>query len=575
VKAFDFKIDPLTGEEYLEVYLRGRVLMHHPLLSKLSMFSQDERLSLELEGLLPAHISTMEEWQERLMEMYRRKPDDLERYIFLKALLDRSEVLFYALLHEHLVDMVPIVYTPTVGQACLQMSHIQRRYRGVYVTPQNIDHIDQICQSVTAPEINLVVVTDGERILGLGDLGADGMGIPVGKINLYVAAGGIHPACCLPVCLDVGTNNERLLADPLYLGLKQPRLTGDDYYQFVERFVVGVRRNYPRVLLQWEDFAKHHAFTLLDTYRERVLSFNDDIQGTGATALAALSTAMRILGTRFADHRFVLVGMGQAGVGISSFIRMALLGEGLSREEARARLFATDIQGLLLEGQAELSDEQRPFAQPRGAVAGWSVQSSDRIDFHEVVREAKATVLIGVSAQGGLFDADVLSQMARNTERPIVFALSNPTAKAECVPVDVQRAAGGRALVATGSPFPPVDWDGRALAVSQCNNMFVFPGAGLGALIAESPRVTDDMLLAASKALADMVTDDQRASGMLLPELADVQEASVRVATAVAMAARDAGIGRQVGDEDYERMVRAAQWVPHFAPYRPGPVAQR
>lgn len=570
MKAFDFKIDPLTNEEYLEVYLRGRLLLNHPLLNKLSMFSQEERLSLSLEGLLPSHISSMDEWLERLLEMYQRKHDDLERYIFLKALLDRSEVLFYALLHRHLVDMVPIVYTPTVGQACLQMSHIARRYRGIYVTPENIDHIDQICQSVSVPDIALVVATDGERILGLGDLGADGMGIPVGKVNLYVAAGGLHPACCLPVCLDVGTNNERLLADPLYLGLRRPRLQDDEYWQFVERFVVGVRRNYPRALLQWEDFAKHRAFRLLETYKSRILSFNDDIQGTGATALAALTSAMRTLGTRFADHRFVVAGMGQAGVGISSFIRMALMAEGLDEDEARARHFTTDVGGLLLEDQPSLTAEQRRFAQPRRAIAGWDVRSSENVALAEVVREAKATVLIGVTAQSGLFDADLLGQMAKNTPRPVVFALSNPTSKAECTPRDVQEAAGGRALVATGSPFPPVDWDGRQIAVSQCNNMFVFPGVGLGSLIAEAPQVTDEMLLAASRALSALVTEDQRSQGMMLPDLRDVREASVAVAKAVAVEAREAGIGRQLPDDELERLIRKAQWVPRFSPYRAG-----
>ena len=487
MKTFSFKIDPLTGEEYYEVYVRGQQLLNEPLLNKASAFTHEERHELDLIGLLRPGISNIETQMERSLEAYQRKPDDLERYIYLQSLLDRNETLFYKLLGENLTEMVPIVYTPTVGTACQQLSHITRRYRGIYISPENINNIDQIFQSVSLPQVSLIVVTDGERILGLGDLGSDGMGIPVGKVNLYVAAGGLHPACCLPICLDVGTNNERLLRDPLYLGHCRPRMTGKPYDEFVEKFVLGVRRNFPDALIQWEDFSKQKAFMLLERYRDRVLSFDDDIQGTGATALAALMTAMRIKKSSFKEQRFVIVGMGQAGTGIASNIRTTLREEGLSDDENRRRMFAIDQPGLLFQDTPGLEDQQRPFAQTRAGVADWKLDSPDKIGLLDVVRNAKATVLIGVTAKPGLFSKEVLDQMAQNDERPVILPLSNPTAKSECTPEDVVKATEGRGLVATGSPFAPVEFNARRIVASQCNNTFVFPGVGLGALVSKAP----------------------------------------------------------------------------------------
>jgi malate dehydrogenase (oxaloacetate-decarboxylating) len=455
------------------------------------------------------------------------------------------------------------------------MSHIVRRFRGLYIDPDNIADIDQIFQNIALPHVYLIVVTDGERILGLGDLGSDGMGIPVGKVSLYVAAGGLHPSVCLPICLDVGTNNERLLKDPLYLGYRKPRLTGSAYEEMVERFVLGVRRNFPDALLQWEDFAKHTAFKNLERYRERILSFNDDIQGTGATALGALITAMRIKGSRFSDQRFLIVGMGQAGVGNAMNIRTALREEGLSEEEIRARIFVVDVQGLLMEDDPKLEDPQRPFAQPRTAIEGWTMESSDRVGLEDVVRNAHPTVLIGVTAKRGLFSDSILRQVAKNTDRPVILALSNPTAKTECTPEEVAKATGGKGLLATGSPFKPLNWDGRQIMTSQCNNLYMFPGVGLGALVGHAAKVTDAMFLTASKALSDMVTPEQREAGLLLPPMADIRAVSRRVAVAVAREARDSGLGRLVDDDQLEHLVAKAQWTPHFASYRPGPVDGR
>ena len=553
MKTFSIKTDPLTNEEYLEVYLRGRQVLTDPFLNKGTAFSEEERLSLGLNGLVRSCVSDIETQRLRNYEMYSRKQDDLEKYIFLQSLLNRNEILFYDLLCHHLAEMLPIVYTPTVGKACTLFSHITREYRGIYVSPDNVGNIDQILRDVSVPEVRLIVVTDGERILGLGDLGSDGMGIPVGKINLYVAAGGVHPAACLPVCLDVGTNNERLLADPLYTGYRHTRLDGAAYDELVERFVLAVKRNFPRALLQWEDFSKQKAFKLLERYSDRILSFDDDIQGTGAVALAALMTAMRIKGQHFRDQRFAIAGMGQAGTGIATNIRTMLLQEGATEDEARERIFAIDAEGLLFDDMPGLTPYQKPFAQVRGSIEGSTLA--------EVVRNGRPTVLIGVTATHGLFDRDLLGQMAQNDEQPVILALSNPTSKSECTPEDVAVATNGRGLLATGSPFE---------GVSQCNNMFIFPGVGLGALVSDAAKVTPAMFLRASRALSGCVRAKQRAKNMLLPEVADVREVSFQVARAVALEARDSGLGRLLSDSEYERVIRKAQWEPRYYPFRPG-----
>jgi malate dehydrogenase (oxaloacetate-decarboxylating) len=570
MKTFSIKVDPLTNEEYWEVHLRGQQLLSDAMLNKASAFTEEERLSLELSGLLRTGVSSLEHQVQRSLENYRRKPDDMEKFIFLQGLLNRNEVLFYRLLIENLNEMVPIVYTPTVGQACLELSHITRRYRGIYLSPDNIANIDQIFQSVSLPSVNLIVVTDGERILGLGDLGSDGMGIPVGKVTLYVAAGGLHPACCLPMTLDVGTNNQRLLEDPLYLGWKHPRLEGDEYWEFIEKFVLGVKRNFPEALIQWEDFAKHKAFTLLERYRDRVLSFDDDIQGTGAVAASVMRTAMKIKKSRLADQRIGIVGMGQAGIGIATNVVALLKAEGLSDADARRCLYTGDTPGLLCDDTPGLSKWQRPFAKDRADVAGWKLDSPDRISLIDTVRNAKLTVLVGVTAQPGLFSAEVLSTMASHDPQPVILALSNPTSKCECTAADVAKATDGRGMFAAGSPFADLQWGDRTLVTSQCNNLYIFPGVGLGALVAKAPKVTHGMFLAASRALSDMVTPEQGAKGHLLPPMRDIRAVSRAVAKAVAVEARDSGLGRLLDDDKYEEIVARAQWEPNYAHYRPG-----
>lgn len=570
MKNFSFKIDPLTHEEYYEVYLHGPQLLNDPFLNKASAFTDEERFNFDLIGLLRYKNSSLEIQMMRAYESFSAKPNDIEKYIFLQGLLNRNEILFYKLLSEHLEEMLPIVYTPTVGQACMQLSHITRRYRGLYLNPDNLFNIDKIFQSVTLPEVYLIVVTDGERILGLGDLGSDGMGIPVGKVNLYVAAGGLHPACCLPITLDVGTNNERLLNDELYLGWHHRRLEGEEYYQFIEKVVLAVKRHFPQALLQWEDFAKHKAFNLLERYHERILSFNDDIQGTGSVALAALMSAMKIKKSKFKEHNYTIVGLGQAGSGIANNIIEMLKEEGLSDEEAASHIFAIDKDGLLTDDMPNLEPQMLKFAQKRSNLGKWSVSNPKNITLKETVKNSKASVLIGVTAQTGLFDNEILSQMAQNDARPVILALSNPTSKSECTPIDVMKATKGKGMMACGSPFEPVDGPDGKIYTSQCNNMYIFPGLGLGALIAKTPKITHKMFLAASRELSNLVTEEQLAKGLLLPGFDDIRKISLKIAKAVAIEARNAGLGRQISDEEFENTIKKAQWKPEYIKYRPG-----
>ncbi|MEW6016402.1 MAG: NAD-dependent malic enzyme [Candidatus Zixiibacteriota bacterium] len=573
MKRFDMRVDPLTHEIYYAVPHKGHLLLHDPLLNKGHSFTSVERSEFDLVGLLPESIGTLDDQVIRSYGNYLAKSTDLERYVTLIGLLDRNETAFYALLLRHLEEMLPIVYTPTVGQACLKMSHILRRYRGIYVTPTNVDHIEQILSNIGLPNVSLIVATDGERILGLGDLGADGMGIPVGKIALYVAAAGIHPASTLPVCIDIGTNNERLLNDPLYIGVRQKRLTGEAYYAVIERFIQGVKRVFPRALLQWEDFGKHHAFDLLERYHERILSFNDDIQGTGATAAAALLTAFRIKNRPVSEERIAIHGFGQAGSGVANAMVTLLVEEGkMSIEEARLRIFAVDINGLLMEGD-KAEPYQKNFLQSRQTIADWPISKDRPAPLEDVVKYGKITTLIGLSGQAGAFNRAILEQLAKNCERPILFALSNPTSCCEVIPQEALEITDGRALVATGSPFAPVHHrSGRAIQISQCNNLYLFPGMGLGAIVCQASRVTHMMFHAASKAISAMVTEEQRTDGHLLPPLKNIREVSFQVALAVAKQAREEGLGMIEPDGRLAQLIGAAMWEPHYYPYRFTPV---
>jgi len=559
--------DPFTGEEYIEVPFKGRRLVEHPMYNKGTAFSEEERETFELLGLFPERVSNLDLQCQRSYGHFCAKTTDLEKYIYLISLQDRIETLFYRLLVDHLEEMLPIVYTPTVGQACLQFSHIYRRPRGLYITPTNIHKIDKVLSSAPFSNVSLIVVTDGERILGLGDQGAGGMGIPIGKSTLYVGAGGIHPAYCLPVLIDVGTNNDDALKDPLYIGVKQKRLVGDEYYQIVEQFVQGVRRVFPSAVIQWEDFGKHHAYTLLQRYRNRVCSFNDDIQGTGAVATATLLSAMMIKEERLRDQRIVILGQGQAGVGIANQLLAGLKEEGLHEKEARNLIFGVDKDGLLLEGM-DVTEEQQPWRKSRDLVAGWKLQSHSSISLLDTIINAKATVLIGATGQPGAFSEEILSALANNTPIPAVLPLSNPTAKSECTPELVLQATKGKALCATGSPFPPVDVNGKKRVISQCNNLFVFPGMGLGALVSGTPFITDQMFMAASRAVSAMVKEDELKAGQMLPRITDIRKVSVQVAMAVAKVARESGLGFRADDERLFAMITNAMWRPRYLPLR-------
>jgi malate dehydrogenase (oxaloacetate-decarboxylating) len=559
--------DPFTSEEYVQVPFKGTFLTEHPMYNKGTAFSEEEREMLDLSGLLPDKISTIEIQAQRSYESFKSKSNDLDKYIYMISLQDRNETLFYRLVLDHLEEMLPIVYTPTVGKACQLFSHIFRRPRGLYVTAKNVHKIDKVFSSVPFSNVSLIVVTDGERILGLGDQGSGGMGIPIGKISLYVAAAGLHPAYCLPMLIDVGTNNEQLLEDPLYLGIKQKRLTGTAYDDIIEHIVTAVRSHFCNALLQWEDFGKNNAFRLLERYRERICSFNDDIQGTGSVATTALISAAKIKNEGLKDQRFVIFGQGQAGLGIARQLLTGLMEEGLSEKEAKERLFGIDIDGMLVEGM-NVSEEQKFLIKPRSVFSNWELDNPNKIGLLDTIRNTKATVLIGVTAQAGAFTEEVISQMAKNTELPMIMPLSNPTAKAECTPEFAFKVTHGKCLMATGSPFKPVKVNGKERVISQCNNLYIFPGVGLGALVCGTPKVTAQMFMAASRALSVVVSDEALKSGQVLPPIKDIRNVSVRVALAVAKEARESGLGRWVDDEQLLQMITNAMWEPRYLPYR-------
>ncbi len=565
--TYSKRSDRFSGEEYVEVPFTGMSLTEHPIYNKGTAFPEEERHALDLCGLLPEGVSTLALQKKRTYESFANKSDDLEKYIYMLSLQDRNETLYYALMLDHLEEMLPIVYTPTVGRACQRFSHLFRRRRGLYVTANNIHHIDAILQNAPFSNVSLIVVTDGERILGLGDLGSNGMGIPIGKISLYVAAAGLHPAYCLPIQIDVGTNNEELLADPLYIGLRQKRLSGEAYDLIIEQFVTAVRRHFPGALLQWEDFGKNNAFRMLERYRERVCSFNDDIQGTGSVGTAVFLSAMKIKKQKLSDQRFVMFGQGQAGLGIAMQIKTGLMKEGLSEREACERIYGVDKDGLNLTGMT-LTNEQKIFAKDPATVANWKVADRNHITLLETVQNARATILIGVTGQAGAFNEEVLKAMAANGDLPLIMPLSNPNTKAECTPEQVVQATNGNCLVATGSPFKPIMLNNEEKIVSQCNNLYIFPGVGLGALVAGTPKVTDRMFMAASEALSDLVPAEELKKGRMLPRIDKIRYVSAQVALAVAREARESGLGVRADDEKLLQMILSAMWEPKYLPYR-------
>ncbi len=556
--------DDHIDRDVLEVSLSGQMLLEHPLLNKGTSFPEDERREFNILGLLPHHVAPLEVQLARTYENYCLKEDDLERYIFLASLQDRNEILFYRLLSEHIQEMSPIVYTPVVGLACQNYSHLYRRPRGLYISYPYKDEIDTLLQHAPSTDIDVLVVTDGERILGLGDLGVGGMGIPVGKLALYTVCAGIHPARALPVILDVGTDNQELLTDPLYLGWHHERVRGAAYDAFIDTFVQTVKRTFPHVLLQWEDFAKRNARRLLIHYQDQLCTFNDDIQGTGAVTLAGLLAAVHVTGTKLSEQRVVILGAGSAATGITEQIVGAIEAEGYSLEEARSSIWLVDSHGLVHTGRGGLEAEKAPYAQPQERLAGWSTPHSEQIGLQEVVTQVHPTILIGTAARAGAFTEAIVREMARHVKRPIIFPLSNPTSKSEAAPEDLIAWTEGRALIATGSPYPEVSYSGQTITIGQCNNMFIFPGMGLGVIAAQARRVTNQMFIAAARALSEYSPARQVSTASLYPMVEDVREVSRHVALAVGLAAQQSGVAERTSQEELELRITAQMWIPHY-----------
>lgn len=556
------------GNEFMFVSEKGLSLLKNPILNKGSAFSKDEREKFELSGFLPPYISNMEEQLLRVKENYKRNKSSIEKYIYLRSLQDRNETLFYAFLKKNLERLIPIIYTPTVGDACRQYSHIFRRERGLCITPNNIQYIDTMFKNIPHKDIRIIVATDNEGILGLGDLGLGGMGIPIGKLSLYISGAGIHPSNCLPVTLDVGTNNKELLNDPLYLGLRQERLRGNKYFQFMDQFVEGVKRNSPQAMIQWEDLSRQNAFTILKRFRKKIVSFNDDIQGTGAVTLGGTLAALKIKGEKLKDQVFVLYGAGAGGVGIANQILNSMIKEGLSEKEALSRIYALDSRGLIMKGRKGLDDYKKTFAKNRSEIQNWKIKNPSMITLKDVVKNAKATVLYGTSGHPRSFTEEVVKTMSKNSKRPIIFALSNPTPKTEAAPDDIYKWSDGRAIVATGSPFPDVKYKSKLFRIAQGNNAFVFPGIGLGTIISGAKEVSNDMITSAAYALPDQVSKSDLRDGCVYPLTKKLGEISKSVAFHVAREAVREGIAPDTSDKEIMRKIESGMWIPQYLPYR-------
>lgn len=557
----------LKAKRPLYIPYAGNTLLELPLLNKGSAFNEEERKSFNLHGLIPHVTETIEEQSQRSYQQYCAFNSDINKHIYLRNIQDTNETLFHHLIQHHLSEMMPIIYTPTVGEACQRFSDIYRRHRGIFISYPDRDHIDQIVHNVSKKNVKVIVITDGERILGLGDQGIGGMGIPIGKLSLYTACGGISPAYTLPITLDVGTNNQQLLNDPIYMGWRQPRISGDEYYDFVENVIKAIQRRWPKALIQFEDFAQKNAMPLLEKYRDQICCFNDDIQGTAAVAVGSLIAASHAAGKQLKDQVVTFLGAGSAGCGIAEQIIKQMVAEGLTDAEARARVFMVDRFGLITENQPNLLNFQRKLAQSLENVAHWA-NAESVISLLDVVKQARPSVLIGVSGQPGLFSQEVIEAMAENSEQPIIFPLSNPTSQVEALPADILQWTQGKALIATGSPFAPVNYQGQIFNISQCNNSYIFPGIGLGVIACGATRVTDNMLMASSNALAACSPKLDNPLADLLPDLDQLQVISKQIALQVALAAIADGVALQMSTEDLEQTIERNFWSPEYRDYQ-------
>ena len=535
-----------------EQQLRGTQLLESPLNNRGTAFTVEQRSELGLTGLLPAVVETLEEQVERAYGAFLAYDKPINRHIYLRQLQDMNEVLFYRLVTEHLAEMLPVVYTPTVGEACQRFSEIYRRPRGLFVSYPDRDRLREAIANRPNREVDVIVVTDGQRILGLGDQGAGGMGIPIGKLGLYTAVGGIHPARTLPILLDVGTDNEERLADPRYIGWRHHRITGQDYDDFIEAFVQAVKAELPDVLLQWEDFATPHARPILARYRDQLLTFNDDIQGTAAVVVGALTSAVTVTQRPLREQRVIMLGAGSAAIGVADMIRAAMVAEGISDEDAAENFWVVDINGLLVNSREDLSPEQRRYA-----------RDGEAVNLDQLVKDVTADVLIGLSTVGGAFTEEIVRTMAGKVDRPVIFPLSNPTSHSEADPADLAKWTEGRALIATGSPYPPLTVDGREVPVAQSNNVYIFPAMGLAVTAAKATRVTDNMMVAAAKALG-VASARAAATGTLLPPIGTMRSVAFQIAFAAAQAAVADGVAPQAGEDEIRAALRACQWQPGY-----------
>ncbi len=550
--------------ERMETALKPEQILEHPLLNKGTAFTNEERDALGLHGLLPLHVSTMEEQVERRYENFKERPSQLSKYQFLSSLQNRNEILFYRLVYEHVSEMLPLIYTPTVGDVSLQYSSLYRQHRGIYLSYPLRDKMEEIIARLPNDGVEVIVVTDGERILGLGDVGIGGMAIPQGKLALYTLFGGIHPGRTLPILLDVGTNNKELLADPLYLGWNHPRVTGEEYASFVDRFVKAIKKRYPKVLLQWEDFAKPNARPLLEKYRNQICSFNDDIQGTAAVALAALLSALKLSNKPLKEQKIALLGGGSAGLGIADLIRQAMVASGVPESTSYQNFYVVDIDGLLHDQLKHMDSEQKKFAHPFKEVGEWASSTSGKISLLDVIHRAKPTILIGVSAQPNTFTEEIIRAMLHNTERPIIFPLSNPTSRAEANAEDLFAWSQGKAIVATGSPFPPVHFEGKDYKITQCNNVYIFPGVGLGIVACKTPKVVEKMFIRAAAILSEHSPILNNPTAGLFPPLEKLRDVSRAIAIAVYGVAIEEGLVPKISSKEIESRVDAEMWYPHY-----------
>jgi len=561
------KTHPASGEQYINVRSRGLDLLNNPFLNKGMSFTREERTQLGLTGLLPAAERDIETQLAEVREELDRQATELDKNVFLNGLLDRNETLFYRLVNDHVSELVPMIYTPVVGEAIANYSHNFNRPRGIYLSYPDRDRMEEILDHRPFRDVDVICVTDGERILGLGDEGAGGIGITVGKLALYTICAGVHPATCLPIGLDVGTNNESLLNDPEYIGWRHERIRGKDYDDFIAQFVDVVKKKFPHIYLHWEDFGKQNATRILQTYRPQLCTFNDDIQGTGAVSSATVLAALKTTGQKLTDQRVAFLGAGTAGVGIADKIRDMMIREGLSEQDATDRFFLVDVNGLLQQGQ-DLADFQQPYAKQPDQLAEWHVQDPANITLAEVVKHASPTILIGVSSQPGAFTEAIIRSMADRADRPVVMPLSNPTSKCEAAPQDVINWTEGRAIVATGSPFEDAVYQGKRIAITQCNNAFIFPGIGLGVVAVKPTAVSDGMIHAAVECLASHAPSLEDPAAPLLPPLEKAREVCYDIALAVGQAAFDDGLATVGSKDELASLIRGKVWRPEYLPYR-------